>query len=90
MNLVEVVTEMRDLGVSEFEYQGPDHFRVSFFPTPAPTRVSVPIQPFTPEQSGKADQAEEPPKKDIFDVLESGLIPGAPSRDGLAGTPGSS
>lgn len=76
---------LRKYGVREFSVD-----KIVFDPLapllPVSVAPSVPL-PSTPEQSGKADQFEEPPPKDFFDVLSSGLIPGAPTRDGLSGDP---
>jgi hypothetical protein len=79
--------ELRAAGVNTVVI-GPEGTTVVFFPQHE-AAAPVAASPSTPEQSGKADQAEpEPAKTDIFDVLASGVIPGAPTRDGLAGTPG--
>jgi hypothetical protein len=51
-------------------------------PIIAPSLASIDRYQPTPEQSGK-----KPPKQDIFDVLQSGVIPGAPVVDPIIATP---
>lgn len=55
-------------------------------PGPLPTSVTLPS---APEQSGKADAfTDEKPEMNIFDIIESGVIPGAPGAVSI--DPGSS
>ena len=86
MQIVDALAALRDIGVCEFVS---GDFRVTLTAAlPSSIHVSpVSTSQTTPEQSGTADMVLPPPKKDIFDVLSDGMIPGAPTRDGLPGDP---
>ncbi len=86
VDLADLLVVLRDHGVKEFASDG---FRVVFAP-PAERADVVPqiqvsaVPASTPEHSGTADAlSAEKPKRDIFDILGDGAIPGAPTRDAL-------
>ncbi len=89
--LVELLLTLREHGVTEFQS---GDLRVVLAPELPPSISVAPFvstQPSTPEHSGNTDTlADEKPKMDIFDILDSGVIPGAPRADGLPVDPSTS
>ena len=78
VDLADLLVVLREHGVTEFVS---GDLRLSLSQSVPSTAIAV--TPSTPEQPGKSDTYVPPPSKDIFDVLSDGVIPGAPTRDGL-------